>query len=310
LDSPDNPVIPTYNQDPPLINKNAVWDTGNIEFFHLKDFGKDTLVFAGQDIRVDDFSDSLTDKFQVSSDPEIALSAILALVAKSQDVVKSNPVLWGIVIDRVELAWVYNHDIIIQNVDNDGGIINPVTEPVIRDYNFIGQSIDKVDTEFSITGEDSDGNEASDNKLIQFGNYRVWGVGPRYDYNANNLGAPYTYSQLKTFLEALLNTTGTKELTTTRVKNVFAQGGNLEHFFYIFPKRWGFATFTKYFFVGGMVRLKRNASNDIEIATDFYAYDSGEQDIQVNNGQADDPFLVYMSINDNIADNVEPLKIT
>ena len=93
--------------------------------------------------------------------------------------------------------------------------------------------------------------------------------------------------------------------------NLYGEGGNLEHFYYFYPKRWGFATFTKNNFVGGgFKRLKRNASNKIEPATDFDAYDAGEQDIMIDNGVATDAFLVYMSVNDQIADDVEPIYVT
>ncbi len=278
-------------------------------------YGKITEILAGSEIQVTNLSDTIVDRFLVDHVPAEQLSVGLTLVDKEATVERTNPVLWGRTIDEIQLDWVYNHTITTQTLTNNGGLTPPVLGPNDVQHIYTGQAIQNTDVDFTIAGDDG-GNFgslslASDIEGIEFGNYRVWGVGERYDYNKASAPDLWDDNDLITFLEDLLTTSGTKELKTVRVKtNLFGEGGELEHFYYFYPKRWGFATFEKYNFVGGLVRLKRNAADKIEPATDFYAYDAGEQDIMIDNGVATDAFLVYMSVNDQQDDDTEPILVT
>jgi len=278
-------------------------------------YGKITELIAGQEIQITDISDTIVDRFIIDHIPAEQLTVGLTLTAKESGAEYSNPILWGRSIDTIQLDWAYNHIITSQTLTNNGGLTPPSLDSDDVQHIYTGQAIQNQDIDFTIAGNDGLGFDpeslASDTEGLEFGNYRVWGVGERYDYDRDSAPDKHAYSALQTFLEDLLTTNGTKELKTTRLKtDLFAEGGELEHFYYFYPKSWGFATFTKYNFTGGFVRLKRNASDEIEAATNFDSYDSGEQDIMVDNGIMEDAFLVYMSLNDQQDDDTEPIIVT
>lgn len=316
-DCEQNPAIPVYIQNPPLIQENCSQGCDPNSNFYVSPsgFGKTTEIIAGTNISVVDISDALVDRFIVNVIPTVQLTVDMTLVAKESSVVKTNPVLYGTVIDEVLLDWTYNNTelTLSQTLTNDGGLTPPVLDYDDISHSYTGQSI-QADIDFTIDGDDGLGNgslsEASETEGIVFGNYRVWGVGERYDYDKDSIPNLHTYAELVTFLEDLLTTSGTKELTTTRVKTVYGEGTTLEHFYYFYPKSWGFATFTKYNFEGGFLRLKRNATDGIEPATNFGSLDAGEQDILIDNGLAEEAFMVYMSLNDAIEDATEPIYVT
>ena len=316
-DCEQTPVIPVYAQDPPLADENceACGDPNQSFYESGVSYGKTTELIAGTNVTIVDLSDSNVDRFIVNAVAAEQLIVALTLIAKAASVVKSNPVLFGEVIDEVQLDWAYNNPSasMVQNLTNNGGLTPPVLayDDVQHIYN--GQSIQDGIT-FTIAGDDGLGNgpesQAQDSASISFGNYRVWGVGERYDYDKDNFPNLHTYAELQTFLENILTSTGTKEVSGSRVKTLYGEGTTLEHFYYFYPKSWGFSTFTKNNFQGGFVRLKRNASNEIEPATNFSSLDAGEQDILINNGLASEAFMVYMSLNDAIEDALEPIYVT
>jgi hypothetical protein len=314
-DCEQNPVIPVYVQNPPLVNENceSCGDPNQGFYESGVNYGKTTELIAGTNITIVDISDSNVDRFIVNAVAAEQLTVALTLTAKAASVVKTNPVLFGTIIDEVQLDWAYNNAIASQNLTNNGGITPPILAPADVQHIYTGQAITDGIT-FTIAGDDGLGNgsisQAQDSRSITFGNYRVWGVGERYDYDKDNIPNLHPYSALKTFLEDLITSSGTKELSTTRVKTIYGEGGTLEHFYYFYPKSWGYATFTKNNFQGGFLRLKRNASNEIEPATNFSSADAGEQDILISNGLDEEPFMVYMSLNDAIDDPVEPIYVT
>jgi hypothetical protein len=293
-----NPVIPTYSKAVPLVNTNCVscGSSFSIPGVDSGGGGKAVEILPGDQIAVSDLSDSTTARFLVAYSPHVALNVTLTMIAKAATVVKSNPILLGTVIDEVNLTWVYNKAVLSQDLTNSGGLTPPtlIAADIAHDYTGLSLS---VSTSFTITGNDGEGKPNSidaDTKSISFGNYRGWGIGARRDLGATTL------AQMQTFIEGLIGGAGTIELTTVRQDQALtAEGGNLEHFFYFFPKGWGFATFLQNGIPGGFKRLG-SVSGTIQ-SVPLNAYEVGEQDILIDNGLASEAFHIYQSTSDNIS---------
>ncbi len=294
-----NPATITYSKAVPLINVNcsecgspffipSVASSGN---------GKTTEIIEGSQISVNDISDSLVDRFIVAFDPHIAMTVALTMVPKALTVPQGSIILFGTVIDEVNLSWVYSKpaDVSAQDLTNDGGLSVPTLTLIAVTYDYTGQNI-QADVQFTITGNDGLGLPESigtDIKSIAFGNYRGWGKGVRLDSGSEAVAT------LITFIEGLIAGAGTKELTTTRSKSpLTGEGVVLEHFYYFFPKAWGFAIFTQNGIPGGMKRLGNVGGLVTVVPLD--AYDGGESDILIDNGLSAEAFHIYQSTSDNI----------
>jgi len=294
-----NPATITYSKAVPIVNANCS-QCGSSFFIPGVDSGsngKSTEIIEGDQISVTDLSDSLVDRFLVSFDPHVAMTVALSLVAKASAVPQGSIVLFGTVIDEVNLTWVYSKpaEVTANDLTNDGGLSVPTLLLTDVAYNYTVQNI-QSDVEFTITGNDGAGQPDSigvDTESIIFGNYRGWGKGVRLDTGSTPIAT------LITFIEGLIAGAGTKELTTTRVKSpLTAEGVVLEHFYYFFPKSWGFAIFTQNGIPGGMKRLGLVSGNATVVPLD--SYDGGESDIMIDNGLSAEAFHVYQSTSDNI----------
>jgi hypothetical protein len=291
------PVLPKYSKAVPFDNPNCEsCDNGSIFTPPGGGFlGKSTELIEGDDINIQDISDSQVDRFIISYDPTIALTVALALEARFNSVIVDQPLLFGLVVDEVNLTWQYNRssDVVAQELASSQ--TDPVLGATERAYQYAGVLITQT-TPFTISGDDGEGeagSEAQATRSVVFGNYRCWGVGIRRDLGFTS-GANMT-----SFLESLIGGLGTTELVNTRVKdNLIGEGVEEDYFYYFFPKQWGFATFLQYGNPGGFKRLGR-VGGIIEIVP-FDVYDGGETDLFISNGEAEEPYLVYQSASDNI----------
>lgn len=295
-----NPATIEYSKAVPIVNANCTTCGVPFKIPNVASSGSGGLptnIVAGDQIAVADISDSTKFEFVVAFDPDIAMTAVLTLVAKVSTVVQGALVLFGKIVDEVNLSWVYSkpNDVDSQTLENDGGLTEPALGPLDVTEDYTLQNI-QSDVEFTISGDDGNGKPESigvDVKSVSFGNYRGWGDGARLDSGAT------TTAQMITFIEGLISGGGSKEISTTRVKAALtASGGNLEHFYYFFPKDWGFAIFTQNGIPGGMKRLGAVGGliQDVPLAS----YEGGEQEIQINNGEAAAAFHIYQSPSDNI----------
>ncbi len=308
-----NPVTPIYTRAAPLNNENCVTcGNPNSNFFQAPPVsGKTTEILAGTQIGVTDLSDLLVDRFRIDWIPVVDLTVDLVLISYAAGVPKPNLVLWGTTLDQFELTWTYNKTpIFSQLLSNDAGLLPSITNPTSRSASYINENILNQDVKFTITGNDGTGLSgaiATDTNSALFGNYRVWGVGARVDQGTTN------YTTFKAFVEQLIASDGTTELTSLRTKSdLFGEGDVLEHFFYCYPKDWGFATFTKNNIPGGFKRLKK-VGQFIQVATNDFSEDGDEEDIIINNGNGangDQAFRCYQSTSDNIDDQVTPIIVS
>jgi hypothetical protein len=153
-----------------------------------------------------------------------------------------------------------------------------------------------TDIDFTLFGNTGEGiPEATDSdiKSITYGNYALQGFTVRYDTGG-------AYADIKTFLDGLAASPSNRILTTTRVRNITGQGAVLEHSYYAYPVRFGFATFLQNGIPGGWKRLKRIAGDIMTTAT-FDSVDGDELDILVDNEVSEEAFYVYQSTSDNIS---------
>ena len=302
-----NPVSPVYSKARPIVNIGYVsCPRPNSSFFEISGGeSKNVVLIEGQEIDITDLSNQAEFKFLIDHLANVDLSVeSFALVSKIVDVIETQPVLWGKTIDEIQLDWTYNKAINNQSLSNNGGLFVPALDPLDLQYIYTGLTLKNQNVIFTIQGDDGKGlpgSIATKTVKMEFMNYMVWGVG------ATLINGSYVSA--KTFLELLLTTNGTKEQTDTRIKTLFGEGDILEKFFVLYPKRFGFATFTKNNLVGGFYRLK-NVGGSILVADDDYAYDGDESDILIDNGEEEEAFLIYESTSDNIEDPVTPIKIT
>ena len=86
---------------------------------------KDVVLVAGTGIQIQDQSDINQWKFKFSTKTLVNLTADLVLIAKSAGVVKTSPILKGTVIDRLELSWTYNKNVVSQTLSNTASLTPP-----------------------------------------------------------------------------------------------------------------------------------------------------------------------------------------
>jgi hypothetical protein len=255
-------------------------------------------IIAGPGIRVTNMSVPLVmNKFKVSYVPSVQLTVILAMIAKAAGVVKSNPVLRGTVIDLVELTWAYNHPIASQELSaSDAALLSFAPAPIAVAYNYDTGIAIRANTKFTIAGDDAlsatPESKASDSEDIIYGNFILTGVGARQDKGSSAVG-------MKAFLEAIVAAGGAGAVkATTQVKNITTAGANLEHYYFAYPKAWGFSQFIQNNNPGGFKRLAVSGINMVN--ADLNALIVGESDLMINNGLIDEAYLVYQSSGDNL----------
>lgn len=258
-----------------------------------------TIVDAGQDIAVDDNSYPGVYSFKVHYNPHIALTTALGLGAYIVGVLQSGLILLGETIDEVRLTWTYNKAVVVQNLTNDGGEIEPTLVVSDRDFTYTLLSI-IANTSFTITGNDGAGRSSSiaiDTETIQFGDYVLWG-----DYTdmigqlEANIAALYTDLLGQNII-----------ISNTKGRSIFATGSTNRHQFYMLPKILGEVVFEKNNFVGGYVRLK------VVSGVIKGILDGGdvETDISITNSAGyTQAYYIYQSTNDDQEDNVNPVNIS
>jgi len=136
-----------------------------------------TEVLAGVDMLVDDNSSPGVYSFTVNANPHLALITALTLGAYISDVLQIGLILLGRTIDEVRLTWTYNKAVVVQDLTNDGGEVEPTLVVADRDFTYTLLTI-VANTIFTITGNDGEGRSGSiaiDNETIQFGDYILWG---------------------------------------------------------------------------------------------------------------------------------------
>jgi len=257
---------------------------------------KDVEVLAGDDILIEDLSDSGTDRFRVNYAPYVAMDVELTLVAKTVGVTKTNPVLKGTVIDEIELVWTVNKAPDSLALTNTGGLDVPSLADNDLAYEYASQTVSS-DITFTLQGNDGDGMPGSidsDATSISFGNNFIIGN----DINRDGLSTSGLVTAITGF---------TKTVKINRLQTYNATGGVNNHHYVAYPKSWGLATFTKGIFTGGYVRLK-NVSG---VLKSVLGGGDTESDITVANALGySEAYYVYMTLFDNQADAVTPFIIS
>ena len=294
-----NPISPVFSKAKPVPNTNCQ-SCGKLlpDFQNLGgNIGKTTELLEGVQIQITDLSDSLVDRFKVDFLPFIALTASLDADAFRSSVEHTFPILWGVVIDQIDLSWSYNKGIVTQTLVNYGGLSEPSLVAAETKHQYTGLLWANSDLKFTLQGDDGAGQPgsiASSIIIVTYGNYRGWGAGVRHDQGGTSLVT------FQAFIEDLINTSGTVEISVNRLKSpLIAESIVLERDYYFYPKRFGFATFYQNGIPGGYLRLK-NVNGVIQVAT-FNQADGDESDLLINNGEASEAFYIYMSSSDNIA---------
>lgn len=290
-----NPAVPVYSKaKPPVICNNCRNGLGNVFPPATGGTNRETTVIAGDDIAVDDLSNVNEKVYRVNYSPLEQLVVTLVLNAFAGVDQKTNPVLFGTTIDKVDLSWSYNReiDVQLQSLTNDGGLTPPTLGASERDFIYDPVTITD-DIAFTISGDDGKGqppqSQDSDQKSVTFGNYALQGA------RANLIGE--TGATAKSFLDTLAATPSARVLTTTRVRDIILLGNTLERDYYAYPKKFGYATFFQNGFPGGFLRLSIK-SGDVVASDNFDADDPGESPFLVNNGLAEEEYLVYMTPSD------------
>lgn len=276
-----------------MINTTGDPNKNIIPVFDTGDQDKDVQLVAVPQVVITDLSDAGTHRFQIGTSIYTALITNLTLVAKASGVVKSNPILKGTTIDRVELTFAYNKAIASQTLTNDGGQTPPTLGPLDTGFTYTGRSIQST-VAFTLTGNDGSGEPggiASDVESVAFGNLMWLGFG------ASKIG--FATSGMEAFIESLQ----TSVVKTARAHTYFATGGVNEKHFVAYPKAWGLATFTKGIFSGGYVRLKSVAG--------AMQTSGSETDLVITNSLgAAEAYYVFESLYDNQNDAVTPFIIS
>lgn len=302
-DGSNNPQTPVYSKARPIINEGCIncGQTNNQDFYNPgASGGKNAEVLAGDQIAVDDLSDSGTDRFRVNVALDTPLEVTLQLTARIASIAEPQPVLKGKTIDEILAEWSYNVDVVSQTLTNDGGVAEPALSNTDRLDNPTGLVITD-DIAFTIagdTGQGGDGATDNDTKSITFGNYLAYGKG----VSLNNIAL----ASAQTYFDGFI-TAEQEEIRTNRLTSVFALGGSNEKFFIIYPAAWGLGTFTKGIFTGGFTRMK-NVAGVLKATLDG---GDVESDILLDNGTGFiEAYYVYESLFDNQEDAVTPIIIS
>lgn len=291
-----NPITPVYSDAIYVLNKNCassecpsiyVPPDGGISG------GRTTELIAGTDILIEDFSDASVDRFKVSYNPFIALTASLQILGYSGGAQKIGTILKGTIIDEIRSSWSYNKGVISSQTLNT----IPVTPPNERALIETGLNVTD-DITYNLQGDDGQGQagsiaNASDQLL--FGNYQIWG-----DYT-QMLGQPA--SAINTLIANLANKN--QSIKRSRGNTIYATGGAGRYFFVIYPAAWGEGTFFKDPFVGGFQRLKNDGGTLVVTPA------GAEIPIEWTNEEGyTEEIYVYQSLYDNTEDAVTPIIIS
>lgn len=254
---------------------------------------KDFELIAGNDIEVEDQSNSLVERWKIDYVPTLAVDVELTMVAKEGGVAKANPVLKGTVIDRLELLWTINKNISAQTLINTGGLIAPSLAPEVRDYLYTGQNIQ---SNINLTLDANDGLGSSDSDVVSL----LFG---------NNLLVGHDINRAGTSVGGLVIAAATmaKTIKTARNHVYFATGGSNQHHYVLYPKSFGLGVFTKGIFTGGYVRLKNVAGS---LKTELLGGDVESDIILANEKGFSEAYYAYMSLYDNQNDPVNSFSIT
>ncbi len=291
------PVIPPYNESSAPQRPHCVTcDDPLGDIIQSQGQSKNVVLIEGQDIDIEDLSNSQEVKYQISYDPYIFLSGTLVLTPRSSGLNQSQPILKGTTIDEVELSWIYNKPVTAQSLQNTLGLANPSLLAPDRSFTYTGQTITE-DITFTLTGDDGTGRDGGViNQLakIAFGNYFAQTT------SINLVGAA------SGVLQALFNAAA-KTIKTNRVGQFFPQGIQNEHDIIFWPASWGLGTFTKGIFEGGFVRLKSVGG----ILQQNLNPGDVEADISLSNGNGfTEPYYVYQSLVDFQQDLVTPFIVS
>lgn len=291
------PEIPAYAPAPPA-DETCGYDSGRPVFYTASGAGgKPVEILAGSQTKVEDLSDANTFRFRVGHEPHIDLTTDLigvsAFVA-GVNALLNGFVLFGRIVDRIELTWTHSKDVTSQSVSSSiPGFVPPVLDPLTRLVALTGLAVDQ-DRSFTITGDDGEGEDGSvdsDTEFVRYGNYVRWGKGLDM---LNGLA-----SSIQALFDGLTGSVN----TNTKAREFFAIGGVNEHEFYMVPARFGEVSFQKGIFVGGFVRLKNVNGTLVQTLP----VGETEDDILINNGFASENYYVYMSLYDNQVDAVTPI---
>lgn len=276
-----------------MINTTGDPNKNIIPVFDSGDQDKGVQLVAAPQVVITDLSDADTHRFQIGTSVYIPLTTNLTLVAKAAGVIKSNPILKGTTIDRVELTFAYNKTIASQTLTNNGGEAVPTLSSLDTGYTYTGRTI-QSNIAFTLTGNDGSGEPggiAADVENITFGNLMWLGFG------VSKIGA--AASGMEAFIEAL-QASVTK---TARAHTYFATGGVNEKHFVAYPKAWGEGIFTKGIFSGGYIRL-RNVAGTMQTS-------GSETDLIITNSLGiAEAYYVYESLYDNQNDGITPFVIS
>lgn len=298
-----SPEIPDYAPQPPPENDNCGCSgCGSVPFYTPPNVsqGKPVEILAGTGISVEDLSDINTYRFRINQLIYEALTVNMSAAVpyiSGVNALLNGLVLFGRIVDRVDLSWAYNKSIINQTLSSSIPAFDPI-ELNFDDFDesLTGLSVD-VDRSFTITGNDGSllpGGIQADTEWVRFGNYARWGFGADFI-----LG-------LASGMQGLFNGLAGSINTNTRNRSFFATGGVNQHCFYFYPARFGEATFTKGIFVGGFIRLKNVDGTLYDTIPDGET----EDPITINNGYASEEYYVYQSMYDNQDDPVTPIVVT
>lgn len=268
-----------------------VYNTVVSKSFEGSGGGKPTVVVAGTDINVEDLSTANTAIYRVSYQPYVAVQINLSLQAFINSVQQSFPILLGNIVDEVRLSWSYDQGKTVTSQEIRQPSVIPIAAN-LRNYTLENLSVVNNAT-FEVYG--TDGRSAdSDDAIVTFGNHGMWG----HYQSLSDLAVTNVQTMISGF---------TKQIKTSRLASLFATGGAGEHFYYLYPSRFGLATFKKGIFEGGFVRLK-NVAGTFKITLGI---GDTESPLNVTNDAGyTEEFYIYMSLYDNIVDPVEPIVVT
>jgi hypothetical protein len=293
------PEIPQYAPDVQAENPDCGCGGGSVPFYTPPNSGgKPVEVIAGVGISVEDLSDVNAYRFRVNAVSYTALTTNLVVPAPfigGVSALLNNLVLFGRIVDRVDLSWSYNKTVASQNLaSNIPGFVQPTLTLEQRDISLTGLTVDQ-DRSFTITGDDGSGQPGgitADTEFVRYGNLVRWGKG------AEKLGG------LASSLQALFNALAGSVNTNTRARSFFATGGVNEYEYYFLPARFGEVIFQKDMFVGGFIRLKNVDGTLYQTVPDGET----EDPILISNGYASENYYVYQSLYDGQNDPVTPIN--
>jgi hypothetical protein len=187
-----NPASPVYSKAKPVSNENC--ESCGLSLFGT-DFqsnqgqGRNTILVAGNLIELTDIGNSNTDSYIISVIEYLDLTVALTVAPFDDgDNPLSGIILWGTIVDRLDISWVYNKPIVTQSLSNNQGLDPPNLGTVDFSYQYLATNIVNSNIQFTIQGDDGGGQPgsiATDVANIVYGNYRAWGQKRRLLHGLN-----------------------------------------------------------------------------------------------------------------------------